>query len=167
MPYLAWWPGTIPARQVNEILVDVGDVFPTLVEAAGAGLPPGLDLDGESLLPMLQGGPALDRDALFIHYESRWYAGPPARYAFDERFKRYDDGRLFDLAADPNEQSPLDPAGLGPEGAAPRRSDRRPARLQARRNPHRRRLAAADTRRQPLDAARPPAEHPAASSPTT
>ena len=53
VPFLAWWPGTIPAGHVNETLVDVGDVFPTLVEAAGAGLPPGLDLDGESLLPML------------------------------------------------------------------------------------------------------------------
>ncbi|MYJ25128.1 MAG: sulfatase-like hydrolase/transferase, partial [Holophagales bacterium] len=117
VPYLAWWPGTIPAGQVNETLVDVGDVFPTLVEAAGAGLPPGLDVDGESLLPMLKGGPALSRDALFIHYESRWYAGPPARYAFDERFKRYDDGHLFDHADDPDEQSPLDPASLGPEDA--------------------------------------------------
>ena len=119
VPYLAWWPGTIPGGQTSETLVDVGDVFPTLVEAAGAGLPPGLDLDGESLLPMLTGsGPAPDRDALFIHYESRWYAGPPARYAFDERFKRYDDGRLFDLDADPNEQSPLDAASLAPEDAA-------------------------------------------------
>ena len=41
VPYLAWWPGTIPSGQVNETLVDVGDVFPTLIEAAGAGLPPG------------------------------------------------------------------------------------------------------------------------------
>ena len=67
---------------------------------------------------MLRGGAALERDALFIHYESRWYAGPPARYAFDERFKRYDDGRLFDLVVDPNEQSPLDPANLAPEDTA-------------------------------------------------
>ena len=118
VPYLAWWPGTISGGQVNETLVDVGDVFPTLVETAGASLPPGLDLDGESLLPMLKGGPALDREALFIHYEPRWYAGPPARYAFDERFKRYDDGRLFDLVADPNEQSPKGAANLAPEDAA-------------------------------------------------
>ncbi len=118
VPYLAWWPGTIRNGQVNETLVDVGDVFPTLVEAASAGLPPGLDLDGESLLPMLKGGSALDRDALFIHYEPRWYAGPPARYAFDEHFKRYDDGRLFDLASDPNEQAPLDAANLAAEDAA-------------------------------------------------
>ena len=115
VPYLAWWPGTIAGGQANETLVDVGDVFPTLVEAAGAGLPPGHDLDGESLLPTLTGGPALDREALFIHYEPRWYAGPPARYAFDERFKRYDDGRLFDLAADPNEEAPLDDANLEPD----------------------------------------------------
>ena len=117
VPFLAWWPDTIPSGHVNETLVDVGDVFPTLVEAAGAGLAPNLELDGESLLPVLKGGPALDRDALFIHYEPRWYAGPPARYAFDEHFKRYDDGHLFDLAADPNEQSPLDDANLEPDDA--------------------------------------------------
>ncbi len=36
VPYLAWWPDTIPSGHVNETLVDVGDVFPTLVEAAAA-----------------------------------------------------------------------------------------------------------------------------------
>jgi len=118
VPYIAWWPGRIPAGQASGALVDVGDVFPTLVEAAGARLPPDLDPDGDSLLPMLTGGPPLKREALFIHYEPRWYAGPPARYAFDERFKRYEDGRLFDLLADPNEQSPLDAAELAPEDAA-------------------------------------------------
>ena len=55
VPFLAWWPDTIPSGHVNETLVDVGDMFPTLVEAAGAGPPPNLELDGESLLPTLRG----------------------------------------------------------------------------------------------------------------
>ena len=107
VPYIAWWPGTIGAGQVNRSLVDVGDVFPTLVEAAGARLPERLQLDGTSLLEVLRTGEELGRDGLFIHYEPHWFPGPPVRYAFDRRWKLTDDGRLFDLVDDPEEQAPL------------------------------------------------------------
>ena len=34
------------------------------------------------------------------------------RFAFDGRTKLYDDGRLFDVLADPAEESPLDPSDV-------------------------------------------------------
>ncbi len=118
VPFLAWWPGTISPGRTNQTLVDVGDVFPTLVEVAAADLPDGLELDGTSLLPMLRGEPALERSGLFVHYEPRWFPGPPVRYVFDHRFKRYEDGRLFDLVADPGEHAPITTGDVPPEAPA-------------------------------------------------
>src|SRR5207302_4650513 len=48
---LARWPGGGFSGQVHEDLVSNVDVLPTLLQAAGAGLPAGLD--GVSLLPLL------------------------------------------------------------------------------------------------------------------
>lgn len=118
VPFLAWWPGTISPGRTSQTLVDVGDVFPTLAEVASAELPEGLEPDGASLFPVLRGASELERSGLFVHYEPRWSPGPPVRYVFDHRFKRYEDGRLFDLVADPGERMPIALGDAPPETAA-------------------------------------------------
>ena len=42
------------------------DYFPTLLEVAGA--PAAAGLDGESIVPVLKGGAALQRSAIYWHY---------------------------------------------------------------------------------------------------
>lgn len=49
-PAIAWWPGTIPAGKVSRMPASNMDLLPTIAELAGATLPPGLVLDGHSLL---------------------------------------------------------------------------------------------------------------------
>jgi arylsulfatase A-like enzyme len=44
------------------------DFFPTFLDAAGARIPPGKELDGESLVPLLKGGAVLRRKSLFWHF---------------------------------------------------------------------------------------------------
>ena len=44
------------------------DLFPTFLAAAGAGVPAGKVLDGESLLPLLKGDGTLKRPAIFWHF---------------------------------------------------------------------------------------------------
>jgi arylsulfatase A-like enzyme len=44
------------------------DFYPTFLAAAGASPPPGISLDGESLLPLLKGNGALRRNAIFWHF---------------------------------------------------------------------------------------------------
>lgn len=54
-PAIAWWPGTIPAGTVSRRPVSNMDILPTIAELAGARLPPGLVLDGQSLVPRVLG----------------------------------------------------------------------------------------------------------------
>ncbi len=69
VPFLARWPGVIqPGSTSDEPAVHV-DLFPTLLDATGASVPPDYPLDGTSLLPLLRCPSAsLDRDAIYAHF---------------------------------------------------------------------------------------------------
>jgi len=101
VPMIASWPGTIPARHVCPVPIDVSDFLPTLAELAGAELPPGVSLDGRSFAPQLRGS---------IKKHRRWiYAqGGNGRWVRTERWKLYNDGRLFDMENDPGEKKPVE-----------------------------------------------------------
>jgi arylsulfatase A len=55
VPFIARWPGKIPARSTSTVVSDFADMLPTFAALAGASLPG--DLDGVSLLPALLGEP--------------------------------------------------------------------------------------------------------------
>lgn len=122
VPYIAWGPGIVTGNRVSGSLVSLNDVLPTLLELAGAAVPDGHPLDGASLLPVLRGEGELARDSLFIHFEPRWPTARPARYAFDRRWKFYEDGRFYDMRADPLERRALAPGVLDREGLVAYRS---------------------------------------------
>ena len=125
-PLIVSWPGKARAGKVCDDLVDFTDVRPTLADAAGAGLPKGVTLDGRSFLPQVRGEMGNPRESIFCHYEPRHGKNnTKTRYAQDRRWKLYQDGRLYDLAADPDEKKPVAADGMTAEGKAAR------ARLQA------------------------------------
>jgi len=53
VPFIAWWPGKMPAGVVNSGLAGSIDVFPTIVRLAGGELPQGRIIDGRDIWPML------------------------------------------------------------------------------------------------------------------
>jgi arylsulfatase A len=55
VPGIFYWKGQIPEGQVSSDIVSTLDIFPTLIEAAGAKIPAGKKLDGYSLIPFLKG----------------------------------------------------------------------------------------------------------------
>lgn len=55
VPTLAMWPNVIPPGSVYDDMAVMCDWFPTIASAAGAEIPAGLTLDGENLLPVLNG----------------------------------------------------------------------------------------------------------------
>jgi arylsulfatase A-like enzyme len=72
VPLMVRWPGHIEAATTTEARVSSVDLFPTLLAAAGADLPAGQPVDGESFLPILKGRkPSLDRDSQFIWFPYR------------------------------------------------------------------------------------------------
>ncbi len=67
-PWIVRWPGvTQPGSHCDEPVINQ-DLFPTFLAAAGAAIPEGKVLDGESLEPLLKGTGALHRKSIFWHF---------------------------------------------------------------------------------------------------
>jgi arylsulfatase A-like enzyme len=67
-PFIVRWPGhTSPGSRCDVPVINV-DLYPTFLAAAGAPLPAGKVLDGESLLPLLEQTGQLKRSAIFWHF---------------------------------------------------------------------------------------------------
>lgn len=67
-PFLIRWPGVIQPGNTSDVPVINVDLYPTFLAAAGAPVPEGKVLDGESLLPLLRGEGGLKRQAIFWHF---------------------------------------------------------------------------------------------------
>jgi arylsulfatase A-like enzyme len=101
VPFLARWPGRIPAGSSTDLLAYFPDLLPTVAEFAGAPVPAGVD--GISLVPTLLDRGAEQRKHAFLYWEfsgwtairqDTWRAVKPARAESWE---------LYDLATDPSE----------------------------------------------------------------
>lgn len=121
-PFIANWPGTVPAGVETDALTDFSDLLPTFVELAGGKVPRDLKIDGVSIAPLLTGkvrdsprewicavglGPAiLDEQGV------RGKEDFATRVIRDKRFKVWVSNeceiiRLHDLHQDPWEKSNL------------------------------------------------------------
>ncbi|TWT34387.1 sulfatase [Blastopirellula retiformator] len=67
-PFLVRWPGVTKPGSTSDVPVINVDLYPTFLAAAGAQVPAGKTLDGESLLPLLSGDAPLKREAIFWHF---------------------------------------------------------------------------------------------------
>jgi arylsulfatase A len=108
VPLIAYWKGVTPRGAVSTDLIDFSDFLPTLLEAGRIAPPGPLELDGRSFLPQIRGEPADPRRWVFCHYDPmvpfggfQLHAG---RWARNQRFKLYEDGRFYDLVRDPLEK---------------------------------------------------------------
>ena len=79
VPFLARWPGVIPAGKVSDAPVCSIDIFPTVLEASGSKAPGGRAIDGLSLMPHLKSGGTekIQRDNLLWHFPHYRHAPGP------------------------------------------------------------------------------------------
>ena len=116
VPFVANWKGTAPDGAACDDLVDCSDFLPTMMDLASAPLPEDEVIDGRSFLPQLRGEPGNPREWIFAHHDPLPGHGKDGyylqRWAQDQRWKLYDDGRLFDVRADVLEAHPI-PSGAG------------------------------------------------------
>jgi arylsulfatase A-like enzyme len=69
VPFLVRWPGHIPAGKVSDTRVSEVDILPSVLAAAGVTAPSKLPLDGENILPLLEGAVSTLPDrALYWRY---------------------------------------------------------------------------------------------------
>jgi len=99
VPLIANWPGVTPAGKVLTDLIDFTDFFTTFADLAGAKLPDGVKLDGQSFAPQLRGEKGTPRDWIFVQLGAKWYVR-------DQGFKLTQSGELFDLADAPFVEKP-------------------------------------------------------------
>jgi len=130
-PFLAHWPGRLESGMASDRIASDMDVMPTVLAACGVSGPEGVELDGRSLMPLLERsdepwsdraitlqahrGDAGVRYHNFFTRTQRWKLLNASGFGRDvesvePRFE------LYDLAADPLEQS--DVAAANPEVVA-------------------------------------------------
>lgn len=114
VPLIVSWPGHVAAAAESGELVDASDLFPTILELAGAPLPQDRTIDGISLAPVL-----LNRSTTKPRRQWIYSQLGPNRVVRDLRFKLGSDGQFYDLQADPAEAYDL-AKSAEPEAAAAR-----------------------------------------------
>ncbi len=108
-------PGTVPAGEVTDDIVDFSDMMPTMAAMTGAALPKGDILDGVSFAPQLCGKQGTPRDWIYSYNDAIPGLEPDAViFARDQRWKLYNDGRLYDIPNDTLEENPITEGGEKP-----------------------------------------------------
>ncbi len=105
VPGVVRWPGHVPAGVVSDQILQMTDLFPTLLAAAGAAPDPAWKVDGLDVLPAWLGKAAVPERTLFWEWRSE---GGHQLAALRGRFKLVvtHDGppELYDVEADPAER---------------------------------------------------------------
>jgi arylsulfatase A-like enzyme len=110
MPLLVRWPGVVTAGTGNTDLVNNLDFAPTFLDMAGVDIPEGMQ--GESLLPLLQGKTPTDwRESVYYHYyeypavhmTKRHNGVRTKRFKLMHYYHDIDAWELYDLEKDPRE----------------------------------------------------------------
>ena len=94
VPLIVNGPGLVKIRGVTPALADTSDIFPTLMEMAGATPPSTRVLDGRSLAPFLRGDRDTTREWIFAYQADRRILRTE-RWLLEDNSPRHA-GRLFD-----------------------------------------------------------------------
>ena len=117
VPFIARWPGVIPAGSVSHEPAMNIDIYPTLTRLAGSMLPASQVIDGKNILPLLANGEKTPHEALLLFNNNRIAGVRSGRWklivesfyrtaivSFDNASSYYaPNGLLFDLEKDPSE----------------------------------------------------------------
>jgi len=109
VPFIARWPGRIPAGSLCREPASNLDFLPTLVALAGGGVPDDRPIDGRDITPLLTGTGTLPDYAFFYN---QGYSASAVRYGrwklhVARRGQRIDEPELYDLEKDIGETSNL------------------------------------------------------------
>lgn len=116
-PFIAKWPGRIPAGKISTQVASTLDFFPTFMSLAGGKIPNDRAIDGVNIMPVLEGKKMPERT---IFYYSTYHLDAVRKGKWKLHFRYYDHSKggyvagrnwvtperplLFDLHADPSER---------------------------------------------------------------
>ncbi|MEQ9406069.1 MAG: arylsulfatase [Fuerstiella sp.] len=109
VPFFVRWDGHVRAGQDIDRVAAHIDLFPTLAALADAKLPPG-QVEGRSLLPLIENPAAEWSDRFLFTHKGRWKTGAnPDDHQWNgfavrnQRFRFVDNTALYDMQADPSQ----------------------------------------------------------------
>ena len=85
VPFIAWWPGNIPANTSRDGVTSGVDLFPTLLELLRLPLPDDRDIHGRSMLPLLLGTEEAPPRLLEFYAGSNLFAVREGRFKYHVR----------------------------------------------------------------------------------
>jgi arylsulfatase A len=114
-PFIAWWPGRVPAGKTVLDIISTLDLLPTFVKLAGGQPPSDRVLDGYDISPVLFGTGPSPRDTMYFYRGEFLYAvrkGPyKAHFVTEDAYgkgdrnrKEHDPPLLYHLEHDPSER---------------------------------------------------------------
>ena len=111
VPFLVRWPGVVKPGTIIERVVSNLDLFPSVLEMTGVGMPPNLKVDGRSFAPLLSGLPTAPPwdDTLFGQYDmhhskvARMRLIRTPEWKLIRHFEPDGMDELYHLATDPDE----------------------------------------------------------------
>jgi arylsulfatase A-like enzyme len=112
-PLIVRWPGVVEAGAWCREPVTSTDLYPSFLDAAGLPPMPEQHVDGVSLMPLLTGSGALDREAIYWHYphygNQGGTPGSSIRAGDYKLIEFFEDGRLelYNLRWDAGEEHNL------------------------------------------------------------
>jgi len=122
VPFVAYWKGHTPKGVVFDEPIDFTDFYTTLAGAAGIKPGKGDPIDGRSFLPQLNGEKGNPRKWVLNHYNPYWGKKfKVGQFARDSKFKLYNDGRLYNVPADLQENNAIEKAQQSKQAAASRK----------------------------------------------
>jgi arylsulfatase A len=115
VPFIARWPGVIPAGTLNDEMSMNFDLFSTCLQLAGIPLPRDRMIDGKDIMPVLAGASPTPHDTLYFYDTRTLVAVRHQHWKYHRRFRTENAGYfplkqgpfLFDLEIDPNESYSL------------------------------------------------------------
>lgn len=113
VPLIMRWPNRYKAGLRNSSMVELVDIAPTVLEAAGLTIPAGMQ--GKSLTPVLTGETASHRDSVYMEYYNAVSKYTPVPMATSVRnqahklayYQTLNTGELYDMRKDPGEHENL------------------------------------------------------------
>lgn len=103
VPFIARWPGKLPAGKVTDEFLTSLEFVPTLLAAAGSQGPEGVKMDGFNMLPILRGEAKSPRQEMF--WQRR--GDKAARFENWKWLESAKGNGLYDLSTDLGEQHDL------------------------------------------------------------
>ncbi|MBN2413177.1 sulfatase [candidate division KSB1 bacterium] len=113
-PFIAKFPGRIPANTVTTEIGTTMDLFVTCLNLAGVAPPVDRTIDGHDMLPVLQGKEKSHTEKIFYYYNDKLNAIRVGHYKLhfrkspgDYSWQDCDPYELYDLLTDPSEKYDL------------------------------------------------------------